>query len=61
MTKSRPIEIALDAKQQVTRLNVIAELDTANELGDAAIQIVAWNVQAAAGPRTTEICAKIKS
>jgi len=31
MSKSRPIEIALDAKQEVTHLNVIAKLNAANE------------------------------
>src|SRR5262249_8098046 len=60
-TETRPIEITFNTKQEVTRLNVVAKLDAANELGDAAIEIVARNVQAAAGPRPTEVHAEIES
>jgi hypothetical protein len=60
-TETRPIEITFNTKQEVTRLNVVAKLDAANELGDAAVEIVARNVQAAAGPRAAEIRAIIKS
>src|SRR5262249_61644945 len=60
-TKSRPTDITFNANQEVTRLNVVAKLHAANEFCDAAIEIVAWNVQAAAGPRPSEIRAEIKS
>src|SRR5215813_11069656 len=55
MTKTDPIEITFNAKQEVTRLNVIAKLDSADELGEAAIKSVVWNIKAAAGPRPAEI------
>src|SRR5262249_5578038 len=60
-TEARPIEITFNTKQEVTRRTVVDKLDAANELGDAAVEIVAWNVQTAAGPRPTEIRAIIKS
>jgi len=61
MIETRPIEIAFDAKQKVTGLEIITGLDAADELGDAAIKIVAGNVQAAAGPCPAEVGAHIKS
>ena len=61
MTKSRPVEITFHAKQKMAGLEIVAGLNATDEFGDAAIQIVGWNVQAAIGPRPTEICAKIKS
>jgi len=61
MIKSRPVEITLDAKQKVTGLNIITSLDAADEFGEAAVEIVVWNVQIAAGPRPAEIPADIKS
>src|SRR5262249_46768816 len=61
MTKTHPIGITFNAEQEVTRLNVVTKLHAANELCDAAIEIVAWNFQAAPGPRPTEIRAEIKS
>src|SRR5262249_41676948 len=60
-TETGPIEITFKAKQKMTCLNVVAKLDAANELCDAAIEIVTWNVQTAAGPRPTEMRAIIKS
>jgi hypothetical protein len=42
----------------MTCLNVVPKLDAANEFRDAAIEIVASNVQVAVGPRPTEIRAK---
>jgi hypothetical protein len=42
-------------------LEIVAGLNATDEFGKAAIQIVTWNVQTAAAPRPTEICANIKS
>lgn len=61
MIETRPIEIAFDAKQKVTGLEIVTGLDAADELGDAAIKIVAGNIQAAVGPCTAEVGAHIKS
>ena len=61
MIKTRPIEIAFDAKQKVAGLEIITGLDATYELGDAAIKIVSGDVQAAAGPRPAEVSAHIKS
>ena len=61
MIESRPIEIAFDAKQKVTGLEIITGLDAADEFGDAAIEIVAGNVQAAVGPSPAEVGADIKT
>ena len=43
--ESRPVEITFDAQQKVAGLKVITSLDTGNKLGEAAVEIVAWNVQ----------------
>src|SRR5215472_8300556 len=61
MIESGPVKITFDAKQKVTGLNVIASLDTRNKLGEAAVEIVAWNIRIAAGPRPAEIGTDIKS
>ena len=61
MIESGPVKITFDAKQKVTGLNVITSLDTGNKLGEAPVEIVAWNIQIAAGPRPAEIPADIKS
>ena len=61
MIETRPIEIAFDAKQKVTGLEIIPGLDAADEFGDAAIEIVAGNIQAAFGPSPAEVGANIKS
>src|SRR5262245_66098673 len=61
MTKDRPIELIFNAKQQVARLKIVAGLHATNELSDAAIKVVVRNVQAAAGPRSAEIRAHIKT
>ena len=42
MIESGPVKITFDAKQKVTGLKVITSLDAANQLGKAAIEIVAW-------------------
>ena len=47
MIESRPIEITFDTKQKVTGLKIITGLDAADELGDASVEIVAGNIQAA--------------
>jgi len=60
MTKAGSIELTFDTKQKVTRLEVIARLHASNEFAQAAIQIVARNVQAAVGPTSAEIGAHIK-
>jgi hypothetical protein len=57
MTKSRPIEITFRAKQKMAGLEIVAGLNVTDEYGDAAIQVVTWNVQAATGSSPTEICA----
>ena len=61
MIESRPVKVPFDAKQKVTGLKVITSLDAPNELGEAAVEIVAWNVQIAAGPCPAEIPTDIKS
>src|SRR5215510_4344049 len=61
MPERRSIEICLDTKQKMTGLEVIARLYAANEFGEAAVEIVVWNIQIAAGPRTPDIRADIKS
>ena len=45
MIESRPVKIAFDANQKVAGLKVVASLDTANEFGEPAVEIVAWNIQ----------------
>src|SRR5262245_28820157 len=61
MPERRSIEICLDTKQKMTGLEVIARLYAANEFGEAAVEIVVWNIQIAACPRTPDIRADIKS
>src|SRR5215469_6413939 len=61
MIESRPVKIAFDANQKVAGLKVVASLDTANEFGEPAVEIVAWNIQITAGPCPAEIPADIKS
>ena len=61
MIESGPVKITFDAKQKVTGLKVVTSLDTRNKLREAAVEIVAWNVQIAAGPRPAEIPTDIKS
>ena len=60
MSKASPTELTFDTKQKMTGLEVIARLHAANEFAEAAIQIVARNVQAAVGPSATEVGAHIK-
>jgi hypothetical protein len=52
-------------KGQTTRgnpgLKIISGLNAADELGQAAVEIVAGNIQVAACPRSTEIPAGLKS
>src|SRR5262245_28229666 len=61
MAERRPLNIACDAQQQVTGLKIISSLNAPNELGEAAVDIVVWNIQIAAGPRPDEIRANVKS
>ena len=61
MAERRPIEFTLDAKQEMPGLNVVARLNASNKFGEATVKIVVWNVQAAAGPCSTEIRANIWS
>ena len=61
MVESRPIEITFDAKKNLAGLEIIAALNTADDFGNTAIEIVAGNVQAAACPSAAEIDARIKS
>jgi hypothetical protein len=55
MTKGGPVEITLDAEQKVTGLHIITSLQAADEFSEAAIQIVAGNVQAAVGPSAAKL------
>jgi len=57
MTKSRPIEITFRTKQKMAGLEIVAGLNVTDENGNAAIQVVTRNVQAAIGSSPTEICA----
>src|SRR5262245_53935883 len=61
MAESRSIKVSFDAKQKMTGLEIITGLNATNELGETAIKIVVWNIQVAAGPRSAEIRADIKS
>ena len=60
MTKAGSIELTFDTKQKVTGLEVIARLHAANEFGEATVQIIAGNVQAAVGPTSAEVGAQIE-
>jgi hypothetical protein len=61
MTESCAVEIAFDTKQQVTSLKIISSLNATDELGEAAVETVVWNIETAVRPRSTEIRADIKS
>ena len=61
MTESGSVKLAFHAKQEMTGLNVVAGLNATDELGEAAIKIVAWNVQAAVRPGTAEVHAHIQA
>ena len=61
MTETRPIEITFDTKQKVASLKIVTGLDAADELRGASVEIVARNVQAAAGPCPAEVGADVKS
>jgi hypothetical protein len=61
MTKSRSIEFTFDTEQQATQLKIVPSLNATNELSEAAVEIIARNIQAAVGPRAAEIRADIKS
>ena len=61
MIESCAVEITLDAKQQVTGLEIISSLNATNEFGQTAVKIIVWNIQATVGPRSAEIRADIKS
>jgi len=60
MSKSCPVEITFHAEQKMAGLEIVAGLNATDEFGQPAIQIVARNVQAAAGPPATDIYASIK-
>ena len=59
MTKSRPIEITFDTSKKVTRLEIITCLNAADKFRQAAVKIVAGNVQTAVGPPAPEIDAPL--
>ena len=59
--ESRPVEIAFDAIQEISGLKIVSSLNAANELSEAAVEIVSWDVQVPARPRPAEIAADIKS
>ena len=61
MIESRPVKVTLNAKQKVAGLKVIASLSASNKFGKPAVEVVAWNVQIAAGPGPAEIPTDIKS
>ena len=61
MSEARPVEITFDTKEKVTGLEVVARLHAANKFAEPAIQIVAWNVQAAVGPSPAKVGPYIKS
>src|SRR5262245_26959990 len=39
VVEARPVEIAFDAKEKVTSLEIITSLDAADEFGDATVKI----------------------
>src|SRR5262249_33384494 len=59
MIESSPVESAFHTIQEITRLKIISGLNAANELGEAAIEIIAGNVQVPACPCPAEIAADI--
>jgi hypothetical protein len=59
--ESRPVEITFDAIQEISGLKIVSSLNAANELSEAAVEIVSWDVQVPARPRPAEIAADIKS
>src|SRR5262245_51801031 len=61
MAEGRAVEFSLDAKQKMAGLEIVTSLNATNELGEAAVKIIVWNIQIAAGPRTAEIRADVKS
>src|SRR5215471_5078163 len=61
MPETRAVEITLDSEQEMVGLKVVASLNAAEKLGKAAVKIVAWNIQASAGPGATDVGADIKS
>jgi hypothetical protein len=52
MIEGGPVESGFDAIQEIAGLKIISGLNAANELGEAAVKIVAWDIQAAARPRS---------
>ena len=61
MIEACPIDVGFGPKQNVTGLKIITGLNAADELGGAAIDVVAGNVQAAIRPASAKIRADIKS
>ena len=61
MIETCPIDVGFGPKQNVAGLKIITGLNAADELGDAAIEVVAGNVQAAICPASAKIRADIKS
>src|SRR5262245_44032688 len=61
MTESCPVEITFDTDQEMAGLEVIAGLKAAYEFGEPAIEIVARNIQVAAGPCSPEVRPQITS
>jgi hypothetical protein len=61
MIESCPIKVTFETKQKVTGLNVVTSLDAANKIGEAAIEVVTWNIQIATGPRSAEVATDVKS
>jgi hypothetical protein len=53
--ESRPVEITFDAIQEISCLKIVSSLNAANELSETAVEVVAWNVQIATGPRPAEL------
>lgn len=47
------IEITFHAKQEMTKLDIVTSLNANNEFGGAAVEVVARNIQAAVGLRSS--------
>ena len=61
MIESRPVEITFDAVQEISGLKVVSSLHAANGFGEAAVEVVAGNIQIATGPGAAEVPTDIKS
>jgi hypothetical protein len=61
VVETSPVKISFNAKEEVTRLKVIADLSAPNEFRYAPIKIVAGDCQGLVSPSSAEVGSQIKS